>query len=314
ITDKERDRYLNKFGVKTIRINTHDINNKTKVLKEKMKSIKIYLDKNGSNLKNYKEAYNKKICIEPGKSEIFYKAATVIRFQILILSLLEKGKLKLDNDIWNLSVIERDISNFEELAIEDLFIWLKHLCKLNKLDFNKPKINLKIVKGEYLFYSNDYINIDFSLFQRWTDENKLKQNKEYIYIRTDYIDNCTHFRVSTHELIKYNINIVDESYDKESLLFLLKNIFEFEKFNLGQLPAIINSLEGNDTIGLLPTGGGKSLIYQFVGLLQPSINFVVAPIKSLMKDQMVNLDKKYITNTNYIITAKAIIDTTRPFL
>jgi ATP-dependent DNA helicase RecQ len=59
-------------------------------------------------------------------------------------------------------------------------------------------------------------------------------------------------------------------------------------------------LNRKDTIGLLPTGGGKSLCYQLPCLLQPSINFVVCPIKSLMDDQNDNLQKMLITNVNYI--------------
>jgi ATP-dependent DNA helicase RecQ len=50
----------------------------------------------------------------------------------------------------------------------------------------------------------------------------------------------------------------------------------------------------------LPTGGGKSLCYQLPCLLQPSINFVVCPIKSLMYDQNDNLVKTLVTNVSFI--------------
>ena len=81
---------------------------------------------------------------------------------------------------------------------------------------------------------------------------------------------------------------------------LNKDIFGFDRFNNGQLPIIINALSLQDTIGLLPTGGGKSLCYQLSCLLQPTINFVVVPIKSLMYDQKLNLDKKGIVHTQFI--------------
>jgi ATP-dependent DNA helicase RecQ len=50
----------------------------------------------------------------------------------------------------------------------------------------------------------------------------------------------------------------------------------------------------------LPTGGGKSLCYQLPCLLQPSVNFIVCPIISLMLDQKDNLNSIFVNNVNYI--------------
>ena len=105
-----------------------------------------------------------------------------------------------------------------------------------------------------------------------------------------------YFRVSTTEPINYNIT--DE--DKLVLEFFLDNIFDKPSFREGQFPIISNALNRKDTIGLLPTGGGKSLCYQLPCLLQPSINFVVCPIKSLMYDQNDNLIKTLVTNVSFI--------------
>ncbi|WP_309245198.1 DEAD/DEAH box helicase [Clostridium sp. CF012] len=99
---------------------------------------------------------------------------------------------------------------------------------------------------------------------------------------------------------KYNIIQDGEDSDIPALKFLLKNIFRYDDFSHAQLPIITNTLRGKDTIGLLPTGGEKSLCYQFAALLQPCISFVVVPIKSLMYDQKENLDSKFITKTNFI--------------
>lgn len=162
----------------------------------------------------------------------------------------------------------------------------------------KPNFNITITNDKASFQpTTKAINIDFSLFKRYTDENKISD--DIIFVRTDYFDivkDKNYFRVSTTEPINYNVT--DE--DKTTLEFFLVNIFDKPSFREGQFPIISNALNRKDTIGLLPTGGGKSLCYQLPCLLQPSINFVVCPIKSLMYDQNDNLVKTLVTNVSFI--------------
>jgi ATP-dependent DNA helicase RecQ len=204
------------------------------------------------------------------------------------------------NENWNFNILaNEDLGNFAELAISDLLIWLDNLCQLkNKTNFEKPKFTINIINKKSDFaITTKAINLDFSLFKRYTDENKI--NPDVIYLRTDYFDivkDKNYFRVSTTEPINYNIT--DE--DKGILEFFLDNIFDKSKFREGQFPIISNALNRKDTIGLLPTGGGKSLCYQLPCLLQPSINFVVCPIKSLMYDQNENLVNMLVTNVCFI--------------
>ena len=75
----------------------------------------------------------------------------------------------------------------------------------------------------------------------------------------------------------------------ESLLFFLRLIFRKRFFKDGQVRVIARVLQRKPAIALLPTGGGKSLIYQFCGLLLPGMAIIVDPLVSLMADQVENL-------------------------
>ncbi len=87
---------------------------------------------------------------------------------------------------------------------------------------------------------------------------------------------------------------------KNGLLYFLQNIFRKTKFRPGQEAIINRILQGKDVIGLLPTGGGKSLTYQLCGFLHPGVTVVVDPINSLMKDQYDKLISNGITKTLFI--------------
>lgn len=66
---------------------------------------------------------------------------------------------------------------------------------------------------------------------------------------------------------------------------LLRDKFGHAGFQEGQWPAIKALLDGRDTLVIMPTGSGKSLIYQFAALAMPGVTVVITPLIALMKDQ-----------------------------
>lgn len=326
--DGFRDNYLRKYGIEVIRISVSDMELENSRFHESVSKIKNRVDHIAANqshrsytdsslitLGHYKKAYSS----YPDLTDKHYMATAVMRMQLLILELLENGIITFDND-WNFE-IKSEMSGYAEIAIEDLFLWFHHLYKLQKITFVRPAYSFRYLEKEAFSISTDVLKIDFSIFKRYTDE--YLKRPDIIFVRTHYLDEYQYFkqtngnqlafvdfmaydffRMSTAVPVNYRFQFGDEGSDSFSLLYFLENIFLQEipnlDFNEGQLPIIANALSGNDTIGLLPTGSGKSVCYQLAALLQPAISFVVCPIKSLMYDQKMDLDTVLFTRTNYI--------------
>lgn len=325
--DLYRDNYLKKYGLTVVRIQTKDLEEENNSFINSIEKIRQAI-KNKINDDEVRKKENPSIIglndyLEPANNldNSSFLATAIIRTQLLILELLERKSLEFNQD-WYFELKERDVSGFFEIAVQDLSIWFSYIFKLLKLKFNEPIVNIQTIKSDDNFTTNsNTVKIDFSLLSRYTDE--FQNSPSITFVRNDYFEeykyfdnadssnlrtfifkDVDYFEVSTIDPIDYILSLNKNGSAYKSLRFLLDNIFlqniEDVDFREGQFNIIANALMRNDTIGLLPTGSGKSICYQLACILQPSISFVVCPIKSLMYDQKDDLDRIFFNRTNYI--------------
>ena len=72
-------------------------------------------------------------------------------------------------------------------------------------------------------------------------------------------------------------------------LAILQHHFGYPSFHKGQEELITHLLNGQDVLGIMPTGAGKSICYQVPALLLPGMTIVISPLISLMQDQVTAL-------------------------
>lgn len=325
--DTERDKAVVDCGwSNTLRFKTSEFTNGS--ISNKINKILVPLLNNEyfeNCLKNYKEPiWDQKngdeilqICLIP---------IAIARIQKVILDLINQDKLDTTLKKWKIAIIERDVP-CAELAINDLNSTINNYNSFSNNKIQLPKIELEVFANnkflnskyrenvckkieEYEFSKSYDLIIDISILLS-NIHNSIIHNtsNEVVVIRSiNYIG--TKRRIATSDLITYkqlckldNTSgkwVIEDEEANIGLNYFIKSIFRKESFREGQLPIINNALQCKSVIGLLPTGGGKSLTYQLSALLQPGICIVIDPIRSLMKDQVDGLNRNYIDSCLFI--------------
>ena len=221
----------------------------------------------------------------------------VARIQKTFIEAIISERLDTNKQEWKILIIE-DNTSVAKISIEDFSETYHNLIAMTK-DYDHmvlPKISVSTQKDASSEIEYDAV-IDVSIEQicnaKEVTFSKFKASNDcYFIVRSSekvYEDRVLY----TTERINYKPFVEKNSqgiYHKieahcSKLRYFLNLIFRKEDFRPGQLPILNRALQLKSVIGLLPTGGGKSLTYQLAAMLQPAVTLVVDPLKGLMKDQ-----------------------------
>lgn len=221
----------------------------------------------------------------------------IARLQKTFAELLLSERLDFKKQTWNILVIE-DETNIAQIAIKDFYALYNHLIALTAdyCQMEMPTFNLFTNENADKGIPYDVV-LDISLAKQCEPENVTFSeyhalNDCYVIIRSSR-SIYTNRTIYTSERIKYKPlvnrdnkgNYIKIEETAKHLRYFLTLLFQKEDFRPGQLPILNRALQLKSVIGLLPTGGGKSLTYQLAALLQPGVTVVVDPLRGLMKDQ-----------------------------
>lgn len=236
----------------------------------------------------------------------------VARIQKTLIEAIISERLDINKQEWSILVIE-DKTSVAKISIEDFSETYHNLIALTN-DYDEmvlPRLSVSTKKNALSKKKYDAVidvsidqpcnakDVSFSDFKASNDCYFIVRSSERVY--ADRILYTTE-QISYKPLVERNsqgiYNRIEENCSK--LRFFLNLIFRKEDFRPGQLPILNRALQLKSVIGLLPTGGGKSLTYQLAAMLQPAVTLVVDPLKGLMKDQYDGLLNTGIDCISYI--------------
>ena len=225
--------------------------------------------------------------------------------------MVNAGLLDLAAAAWDLSV-ETDVPELSnrhwiEAAVDDLFDWLSIYSALFDEPFKKPTIKLSssgqriycslLRRASELELNISGITINTSAVQELPDETKVRKPLDPI-----------------PSIFPRHSDSLPKQPPQGALEALLSKVFGHETFRDGQLPIIRNVLDEANCLGLLPTGGGKSLTFQLPNLLKKGLTIVVVPIVALGRDHKIELEQSGFEGRVDVIDSTVDINTKKDIL
>lgn len=235
----------------------------------------------------------------------------------------EDAPTRTDNELSAISVLEKiilrgritTISRSLEIKVGSEFVGIAHQIQATIIELTKHQ---KLRRGMKIFFCD---MPDFVVQSSIDDIKELSRNVCSLYNCDDFLEDIASEKdeneaeliirsnvpnQNPNKSIAYLTNLDDKNdiidfdfarvqkpvtikIQSNILKYLLDYIFGFDDFRENQIDGIIRGLTRQDSIVLLPTGSGKSIVFQLLSLVTPGVAIVVSPIISLIEDQIDNL-------------------------
>ena len=188
-----------------------------------------------------------------------------------------------------------------------------------EIDFEELAKNSNKSKNNFQSSNN---NNNYSKTNNYNNSNSFNNNNSYNNIKNSNNNNndCDNEPNSNNPLannklkLKYGVDIPDINYyekikwlfddikdcspyyrsldypHSDNMLSAFRNLFGLKQFRPQQFESVNAALLSHNVFVLMPTGGGKSLIYQLPAVVSGGVTFVVSPLKSLIIDQVQKLN------------------------
>ena len=283
--DEQRDTELERLGWSTWRIPTHALND-TKRLQDELRKRLLGMDYKTPEAGRNSEVF-----------ALFWSATAIARTQALIIEAMLEGAVAVDRAI-RVSVQEHQ-TDISHIAIADLNELLARLGRLYNVvvpalitdswDDCELLVDIDVMHPLRL-----PVRSDAAVAWSRPAARLVSQTARKIQIGRD------------------SPRFMPTAPDESVLDSFIRDIFRKDGFRRDEATAhsdqaAITSriLQGQDVVGLLPTGAGKSLPYMLAGLLLPGMTLYVGPLISLLQDQAERLRESGIGHVEYISSAQS---------
>ena len=286
--DKARDGAMGEIGIEVLRIPNGEL--------EAMKGPTLKLLE-----KRYKEG-EEFLIKKAGKNESVGKLARVCaqaaQVQWVVADRIWHGKLA--GDRWEITV--EGLEETGQSAVEDVLDMVKSLDALYGTRAAPGRCTIKTTEGKTKEWINgreseekkEISSLHIKVDGKSSSYQDIGETDADVILRPAWIPvdiSTSH----TGGLVRRKIEGGKKKEIEKGLVFWLQTIFRKRAFRPMQRQAVENILRGCDCVVLLPTGAGKSIIYQLAGMLSPGMTIVVDPIIALIEDQIEGLRNAGIT-------------------
>jgi len=303
--DAERDKVFSQQGIRTLRPRNSDISDEStyRTIAEELEKIGA-----GEYMADATERDESTACA----SHLFLLPSLVARMErVLLFHMIRRGMILRDHI--TIGVVERDL-NAAEISLVSFLDKVERVSELYSVGVKAPAITLKVDRRkEWTCGSAAPLTERLKRFRitvEMTDEAGAADadlvmdvaavtgiavppvaspSQNFSAIRNAY----RHNREVSFSYPSTPGRVAEKDGTEKLLETFLRDFFRKRQFRQGQYPILRNVLAQKNTIGLLPTSGGKSICYQLASLLTPGTTIVVDPIKALMDDQVASLRDTY---------------------